>query len=148
MQNSFKKSIMKKIILSATTLVAILVACKKDPITCTTNMASIAGSYKITAAKYKASSSATEQDFFATLPACEKDDIIKLNANGTADYQDAGTACTPNSSYSSTWSLSGNTITMDGTPGTIQLFDCKKLVVTGTGALVPGDILTVTYEKQ
>lgn len=139
---------MKKIIISAFILATTVMACKKDPVACTTNMASIAGSYKIIAAKYKASSTAPEQDFFSTLPACEKDDIIKLNANGTADYQDAGTACTPNSTYSSTWSLSGNTITMDGTPGTIQLFDCKKLVVTGTGTLVPGDILTVTYEKQ
>ncbi len=140
---------MKKIILSAIILATTVVACKKDPTTtCPNSMESIAGPYKTIAVKYKASSTAIEQDYFAILPACEKDDIVKLNVNGTADYQDAGTACTPNNSYSSTWSVNGNSITMDGTAGTIQLFDCKKLVVMGTGALVPGDILTVTYEKQ
>mgnify|MGYP000898951833 CR=1 FL=1 len=139
---------MKKIILSAIILATTIVACKKDPTTCPNNMASIAGSYKTIAVKYKAGNTAPEQDLFTILPACEKDDIIKLYVNGTADYQDAGTACTPNNSYSSTWSVNGNSITMDGTAGTIQLFDCKKLVVMGTGALVPGDILTVTYEKQ
>lgn len=142
---------MKKIIISAIFLATTVMACKKGDSgtnTCTTNMASIAGSYKTIAVKYKAGNTAPEQDLFTILPACEKDDIIKLYVNGTADYQDAGTACTPNNSYSSTWSVNGNSITMDGTAGTIQLFDCKKLVVMGTGALVPGDILTVTYEKQ
>lgn len=142
---------MKKNFLSAVILCTTVMSCKKEdsaPNTCTTTVASIAGSYKTIAIKYKTSSTAPEQDYFALLDACEKDDIVKLNTNGTANYQDAGIACTPNGSYSSTWSLSGNSITMDGTPGTIQLFDCKKLVVSASGALVPGDIFTVTYEKQ
>ena len=142
---------MKKIILSLSILVATVMSCKKEdstPNTCTTNVASIAGSYKTTAIKYKASSSTPEQDYFAMLDACEKDDIVKLNANGVADYQDAGTVCTPSGNYTSTWSLSGNTITMDGTVGTIQMFDCKKLVVSASGAIIPGDTFTVTYEKQ
>jgi hypothetical protein len=142
---------MKKIILVAVILLVMVSSCKKEdstPAPCLTDISSIAGIYKITVAKYKASSSSPEQDFFATLLACEKDNIIKLNANGTADYQDAGTVCTPNSTYSSTWSLNGSSITMDGSTGTIQLFDCKKLVVVASGAIVPGDIFTVTYEKQ
>lgn len=141
---------MKNILLSAAILFTTVVSCKKDDSTipCVTDMVSIAGSYKIKAIKYKTSSSAPEQDYFATFPACEKDDIIRLSANGTANYQDAGIACTPNNSYSSTWSLSGNLITMDGTPGTIQLFDCKTLVVMASGAFIPGDIFTVTYQKQ
>jgi uncharacterized lipoprotein YehR (DUF1307 family) len=141
---------MKKIMVSAAILVTSVISCKKKDSapTCTTNMASIAGSYKTLSIKYKANNSSPEQDFFALLDACEKDDIVKLNANGSADYQDAGIPCTPNSSYTSTWSLNGNSITMDGTQGTIQLFDCKKLVVTASGALIPGDIFTVTYERQ
>lgn len=142
---------MKKIFLSTVILVTSVISCKKEDSkasTCTTNMTSIAGTYKTTAISYKASNSAPEQDYYVILPTCEKDDIIKLNANGTVDYQDAGTACIPNGSYSGTWSLSGNSITIDGTPGTIQLFDCKKLVVSGSGVIVPGDKITVTYQKQ
>lgn len=142
---------MKLTILSLTVLITTIMSCKKKdgtPDTCINDITTIAGSYKTTAIKYKASSSAIEQDFFARLDACEKDDIFKLNTNGTADYQDAGLVCTPNGSYSSTWSLNGTTITIDGTTGTIQLFDCKKLVVSASGALVPGDIFNVTYEKQ
>ena len=111
-------------------------------------MASIAGSYKTLSVKYKASSSAPEQDIFATLEACEKDDIVVLNSNGSANYSDVGTTCTPSGSYTSTWSSNGNNITMDGTSGIINLFDCKKLVVTTTGAIIPGDVFTVTYERQ
>lgn len=141
---------MKKILLSAAILFTTVVSCKKDDgtTTCVTDMVSIAGSYKITAIKYKLSSTSPEQDYFAILPACEKDDIIRLNDIGTAHYQDAGIACTPNNSYASTWSLSGNSITIDGTPGIIQLFDCKQLVVSASGAFTPGDIFTVTYQKQ
>jgi hypothetical protein len=143
---------MKKTILAIVILVVTVMSCKKDDgviDTCIIDVTTIAGSYKTIAIKYKASGSAPEQDFFATLAACEKDDIVKLNTNGTADYQDAGTTCTPSGSYSSTWSLNGSTITMDGTTGTIQLVDnCRKLVVSASGALVPGDIFTVTYEKQ
>jgi hypothetical protein len=142
---------MKKTILSIAVLVVTVISCKKEdgnPDTCINDVTTIVGSYKVTAIKYKTNSTSPEQDFFATLPDCEKDDIIKLNTNGTADYQDAGTACTPNNSYSSTWSLNGNTITIDGTPGNIQSFDCRTLVVSASGAFVPGDIFTVTYEKQ
>lgn len=142
---------MKRIFLSAIILGTTVISCKKEdsiPSPCDIGTASIAGTYKTTAIKYKANISAPEQDYFVILPACEKDDIIKLNANGTADYQDAGIACAPNGSYSSTWSLSGDSITIDGTSGTIQLFDCKKLVVSSSGVLVPGDNITVTYQKQ
>lgn len=111
-------------------------------------MSSIAGSYKTKSIQYKASSTASEQDLFALLNTFEKDDIIKLHANGTAEYLDAGTMCNPNTSYTSSWSLNGNVITMDGTVGAIQLFDCKKLIVTTTGTITSGDQLIVTYEKQ
>lgn len=145
---------MKRIFLCAAILGITVVSCKKEkkddsvPSPCVIGTAYIAGIYKTTAIRYKASSSAPEQDYFATLPACEKDDIIKLNVNGTADYQDAGTVCTPNGSYSGTWTLNGDLITIDGTPGSIQLFDCKKLVVSASGVIVPGDNIIITYQKQ
>ena len=100
-------------------------------------MVSIAGSYKIRAIRYSLSKNAPEYDYFATVPACEKDDIIRLSADGTVCYRVAGIVCTPNGSYGSTWSLSGNSITMDGTPGTIQYFDCKTLWYWLQGLLYP-----------
>ncbi|MBN8699628.1 MAG: lipocalin family protein [Chitinophagales bacterium] len=142
---------MKKIMLSVMGLAVSLVSCQKEQSTlngCTLSMASIAGTYKITSIRYKSASNAPEQDYLAMMEPCEKDDLIKVNANGTADYQDAGTKCSPEGSYPSTWSLSGNTMTIDGVTGTIQSFDCRKLVITASGAFVPGDIYTVTYEKQ
>lgn len=141
---------MKKIFLSVIILAATVTSCQKEEsgsAPCNTNMASIAGSYKVLSMKYKASTG-SEQDFLEALEDCEKDDIVKLNADGTANYQDAGTVCTPGGSYNSTWSLSGNTITMDGDAATIQLFDCKKLVVVTKDVYEPGDIYTVTYQKQ
>jgi hypothetical protein len=142
---------MKKMILYSLFSSFMFLSCDKyegTPNTCMSNMSSIAGSYKTKAIQYKASSTATEQDLFAILNVCEKDDIIKLHANGTAEYLDAGTTCNPNTSFTSNWSVNGNSITMDGTAGTIQLFDCKKLVVVTSGAIVSGDQLAVTYEKQ
>jgi hypothetical protein len=142
---------MKKLFLSAIILSTIGMSCKKEdsaPIICTTNMTSIAGSYKTTAIRYKANSLAPEQDFFVILDDCEKDDLIKLNANGTANYQDAGNTCSPNGSYLSTWSLSGNTIIIDGMQGVIQFFDCKKLVISASGVFAPGDYFTIIYQKE
>lgn len=142
---------MKKFMLSVLVLAVSFVSCQKEESTpngCSVSMASIAGTYKITSIKYKSASSAPEQDYLAMMDPCEKDDLIVVKANGSADYQDAGIVCSPEGSYTGTWSLSGNTMTIDGAPAAIQSFDCKKLVLTATGAFVPGDIYTVTYEKQ
>jgi hypothetical protein len=142
---------MKKTILSVIVLTVLITSCKKEestPGSCTVSSTSLTGTYKPTGLKYKASSSAPEQDFFAMLESCEKDDIIKLNSNGTMDYQDVNSVCTPSGSYSSTWSFSGTTFTMDGTPGTIQSFNCKTLVIKAVDQLVPGDITIATFEKQ
>lgn len=141
---------MEKINLFVLILVVSVLSCKKEKssASCEKSMATIAGSYKTLAMTYKTNSAAAEQDIFATLETCEKDDIVVLSANGDADYRDAGVTCTPNGNYNSDWSTNGNNITMDGTVGTIKMFDCKKLVVTTTGAIIPGDIVTITYEKQ
>jgi hypothetical protein len=122
-----KNKIMKKSILLSFVFTAILLFCKKEKSAsnnCSTNVSSIAGCYKTVSVKYKANSSSSEQDLFAILNTCEKDDIIKLNTNVTAEYINAGTACSPNGSDTSNWTLNGNTITMDGTAGSILLFNC------------------------
>jgi len=139
---------MKKLLFSVTLAALTLISCKKDKDECTTSTATLSGNYRQTAIKYKQTSSSAEQDFFAALDACEKDDILALNANGAYNYQDAGTVCTPNGSYSGTWSYSGSTITVDGDVATIQSFDCKSLVIYIENAIVPGDRITTTLVKQ
>lgn len=135
---------MKKILLLATFGIFVMSSCNKDDDNCETNVTTVSGTYKLTSLKYKASGQ-PEVDLFAFMDACEKDDLTVLNANGTYAYQDAGTACDPNGSFSGTWSLSGSTITVDGDTGTLQSFDCSTLVFYVEDA---GDRLTFTYVKQ
>jgi Lipocalin-like domain len=138
---------MKRILFFVSLAALTLISCKKDK-DCETSTDSLSGNYRQTAIKYKQTPSSTEQDFFSTLDACEKDDILSLASNGTYNYQDAGTTCFPNGSYSGTWSYSGSTITVDGDAATIQSFDCSTLVIYITDAIVPGDRITTTLVKQ
>src|SRR5689334_12546205 len=71
--------------------------------TCKTDMAHLAGSYKLTAVQYKVTASAQGQDFFGTMDDCEKDDLLVLHANGTYDYNDIGLVCTPSGSGKGSW---------------------------------------------
>ncbi len=141
---------MKAIFLSLVILGSTVLACKKSDTnpSCDPNVTTLTGIYKTTAIIYKANSSGMDQDIFSTLDACEKDNEIILNSNGIAQYIDIGLVCSPNANSTSTWSISGNTITMDGTIGSIQFFDCKKLIVITSPGIFPGDIYKVTYEKK
>lgn len=127
----------------------VLFSCKKNnDETCTISTASIAGTYKLTASKYKQTPASAEMDIFATLSACEKDDLNILVAGGVFNYQDVGTVCSPNGSYSSTWSLSGSNLTIDGDLYVIQSFNCSTLIVTQSNVVVAGDKITATFVKQ
>ncbi len=122
---------------------------KSDASGCSISMAGLSGSYKLTALQYKPSATAAPLDYLATMEACEKDDILILQSNGTYNYNDAGTICTPNGTDHGTWSLSGKTLTSDGKlNGTIASYDCKTLVYYVENALVAGDRLTFTMVKQ
>lgn len=72
---------MKKLIIISLTF-SIFVSCNKNKDeTCNLSTASVSGSYKITAVRYKPTPTGT--DYYNTFftDACEKDDIITLNAN-------------------------------------------------------------------
>lgn len=138
---------MKKL-LFAVTLLALGSSCKKDKDkTCDLNAGSLVGSYKTTSVKYKASTSASEVDLFATYDACEKDDLVKFNSNNTVNYQDAGTVCTPPGDDTGIWALSGNTLTLDGELYTITSFDCNGMTLTNAGS-TPGELTTITVVRQ
>ncbi len=141
---------MKKGLLLALALPLFLfTSCEKDDQkpNCETTMASLAGTYKITAADYKLTANAPAQNVLTQMfEPCQLDDTQTIEANGTWTYTDAGVQCGGN--QTGTWSLSGNTFTIGGETGTIVSYDCKTLVVTRNSTVVTGDILTITFTKQ
>ena len=142
---------MKKIIILSAISVLFILGCKKTkPSSCTTSTASIAGSYKITAVTYKASSSSPEIDYFNTLfsDVCERDDIYTFQTNGDYQIKDAGIICSPSNDSFGTWSISGNTMVIDGDPASINSFDCHTLVIVNADTQVTGDELKITLTKQ
>lgn len=143
---------MKKLFLIVSVSILAFSSCNKDndENPCPVTAASLAGSYKLTALKYKATSSTPEVDWFASTDACKKDDIYNLTATMGFSIQDAGTVCDPNGSYDNgAWTLTGNEINMDGFySGTIVSYDCTNLVLSQADALNSGDKLTATFRKQ
>ncbi len=130
----------------------ILFSCKKEksePAGCSISMTGLAGAYKLTALEYKASAAAKPVDYLAAMEACEKDDIITLKSDGTYQYSDQGTVCTPVKNDQGTWQVKGNTLTSDGTlNGTVASYDCKTMVYYVENSIVAGDRLTFTMVKQ
>ena len=138
---------MKKISLIAVLLSTMLFSCKKDDEKCELSQSAFVGSYKVTALKYKASTSTPEIDEFAILPACEKDDVITFNSNGSSTYTDAGTVCVPDGNDTGTWSLTGSTMVIDTQIATVTYFDCNGTTFTFAGT-VAGELTTVSLARQ
>ena len=125
----------------------IAASCHKSSGSTAITMQSLSASYKITA-----SSALVEGVSFNTydsIPACEKDDVLKLNADSTYNYEDLGVSCNPNGSYTGFWSLSGSTIDLDSTFFTIKSFTGTTLVLS-TSDTVSGIpvVATETLTKQ
>ena len=76
--------------------------------------------------------------------ACEKDDQTILKSDGTMSYVDAGTKCSPAGDYTSTWSISGSKITVDGDEFTVKSLTKGQLVYEVSGTY-SGYTVTVTY---
>ena len=138
---------MKKLLLACLVL-PLFISCNKDKDDCETTTAKVAGTYRLTAAKYKQTPTSGEIDLLVLLDACEKDDLEVLNGNGSYTHQDAGTVCTPSGTYSGTWSLAGNTLTIDGQASTVTSFDCTTLVFTISNYSTAGDVATFTMVRQ
>ena len=129
-------------------------SCKKSEApadTCRISATTIVGTYKITAMKYKASSSATEQDWFSFLADCDKDNSFELKTDNSVVVGDGANVCPgpPPPGTVTAWSLSADTkvFTLDAVYDVIS-FDCITLIVTEKDRLVAGDTRTVTYVKQ
>ncbi|MBI5371731.1 MAG: lipocalin family protein [Sphingobacteriales bacterium] len=137
-------------LLALSLIVFAFASCKKDKENCTLSQASLAGSYKMTAIKYKASASSPELDFFndAFIDACDRDNILTFAAGGTYTITDAGIVCTPDSNDSGVWTLTGTTIAVDGEPGTVENFSCNSFKVKTTDEMQAGDSFVITYTRQ
>ena len=141
---------MKKIFSIVLIAVLFATACDKKDNPCMTSVASLSGTYKITAVTYKTSPSSAEIDYFNILfpDACERDDLYTFQTNGTYQIKDAGTICSPSGDDNGTWSFSGSTIVIDGDPTTLENFDCKTLVIANNDTQTPGDKLKLTLTRQ
>jgi len=131
----------------------VIFSCKKNKdnnSSCTTDVASISGSYKITAYTYQASPSSPEVDHYTTLfpDACDRDNVLVFSTNGTYQLVDAGVVCSPSGDDNGTWSLSGNTMTVNGDQTTIESFDCKTLLLVNLDTQTSGDKLKITLTRQ
>lgn len=141
---------MKKLLIITSALVVVFSSCKKDdPLpTCNLDNNGILGGYKVTSILYKANATAPELDIFALYDACEKDDIITFVSNGVYTVTEGATSCTPTNADSGTWSLSGSTLTLDGTEGgVVSNFSCSGFTMTQTIAST-GEVTKVTLVKQ
>jgi hypothetical protein len=150
-----KRNLVKKGLLFVMVSITAFTACKKSKEAivpdCSISMKNIAGSYRITSVKYKATATATEQDYMQYQNNCEKDDVLELKENGSFNYKDMGIICLPNNSSTGTWNVTGTIITSsdaDIISGTISSFDCKNLVYYVTNVITPTDKMVFTLTRQ
>ena len=120
---------MKKALICLSFIVSII-GCKKDdpvnpnlPVT----LANIAGNYKMTDVTIASTSSSVYSTF---VPACERDDTYAFAASGAVIRTDAGAVCSPNTSASGTFSLTGSTITFLGNTYTVESLTNTNFVVS------------------
>jgi hypothetical protein len=139
---------MKKILFATMLLSVGFLSCKDDDDdTCALNNSSLVGTYQLTGVSYKADATTPAIDIFSTYDACEKDDLVVFNANGSVTYTDAGIACSPSTNDTGTWSLSGSTLTVDGEAASVASFTCTGMTVTIAGTTA-GELTTLTFVRR
>ena len=121
-------------------------ACKKSNNSTPSNartVANFSGNYDLTA--LQGSIFGVTVNLYDSLPPCERDNVIQLNATMIANFIDSGVKCVPPSDSTGTWSLSANTDTLyvAGSANFITSWDGTTLVLTGTQT-VSGFQATVT----
>jgi hypothetical protein len=114
------------------------------------------GYYIITAATVTVSG--VPFDEYASWDACQKDNMIYLKSDLSAQFIDTGIVCVPPQSANGNWSLSSNTdsISVSGIPsfpqevtGFITSWDGKKLILTGNETISMNTATVVlTLNKQ
>lgn len=132
-------------------IVTTFISCKKDKDDeCELTTAAMAANYKVSAVRYKATATSAETDYFNAwfTDACERDDVVSLNANGTYVFTDAGVVCSPPGDDTGTWSISGNNFITDGFSYNIDAHTCTSITVSTTNVLVSGDKVILVLTRQ
>ena len=142
-----KKTLLFIVISGASLLALVLSGCSKKNDATAPTMKSVVGTYKLTA--LTATGGGVTVDGMQSLDACQKDDNLKLNADSTYNYIDAGTTCSVNGSYDGQWYISGSYFIQDGDTSTIKSFNGTTLVLTTTGVSSGISVVaTETLTKQ
>jgi hypothetical protein len=149
---------MRKICLAASVVALLYLfnACKKSdnpaPPTGPSNaktVANFSGTYNLK--DLKASVLGVTIDLFDSLPACDTDNIIRLNSDLTAQFIDTGVVCSPPSDSTGIWGLSQNTDTLyvAGTANLITSWDGITLVLAGNQVVdgFPAMVTTTLVKK-
>jgi hypothetical protein len=135
-----------------TLAIAVIISCKKPPEEiCTTDEASIIGSYKVIACTYKEGPQLPEVNYMNTLfpDSCERDNIYKFNVNGVYQIIDIGLVCSPSKNFTGPWKfISPTALTIDGDPIILESFNCNTMVIVGTDTQQAGDRLKLTFKRQ
>jgi hypothetical protein len=133
-------------------------SCKKSsdtgtPTTCTLSATSLSGTWSFKAITYKYTASSPSVDWLndpSKTLTCQKDNTITFNANGAFNFNDAGVVCSPNASYSGTWTLAKDTLDLStlSFPWPVTSFDCSTMVVTLNNYDTTGDQAIFTFQKN
>jgi hypothetical protein len=143
---------MRKIILTAIAVSAVLsfIACKKsDNTSSARTVQNLSGSYNLTSLVWN--SNGINNNLYDSLPDCEKDNIHRLDPDGSVHSIDVKVLCNPPEADSvTTWSLSpnGDSLYFGGMSVFIKSWDGKTLVYTGVVIYIPFTIATTTWVKQ
>jgi hypothetical protein len=129
----------------------ILASCSKKDTSAepdnTLTIEKLSGTYSLKALTWKSGN--VSVDIYDQLDDCQKDNLIQLNTDKTANLIDAGIVCSPPEDESGTWDLKGDSIFISSTGAAkIQSFDGKILILTGEPPNQPTVQATTTLEKQ
>jgi hypothetical protein len=121
---------MKRVVVALSALLFITVSCKKDDNNISKE--NLVGSYTLVSvtAKYGTSPEVDITDDW--IEPCQQDDVTTLKADDTYAVVDAGVQCDPPSDDVGTWSVSGNSFTLDGETFVISSFSGNTLVLSVT----------------
>jgi hypothetical protein len=132
-------------------IISSMPACKKNStISSARTIQNLSGSYNLTSLVW--TSNGISINLYDSLPACEKDNILRLDADGSAHSIDVKILCNPPEPDSvAAWSLSSNSDSLffNNAEVLIKSWDGKTLVYTGIVSYGPPLIIgTTTLVKQ
>ncbi len=141
----------KNYLIIVTIVITILfVACKKtDNVSNARTVQNLSGSYNLISLVW--TSNGINNNLYDSLPDCEKDNIERLDPDGSAYMIDVKILCNPPEADSvTTWSLSqnGDSLYFGGQGVFIKSWDGKTLVYTGIVIYVPFTTAAITLVKQ